>query len=370
MAPTIAVLGIRGIPANYGGLETCADEVTRYWASRGLDVLVYCRKQRYPTRPDNVDGVRLKYISSLEFKSLDTLSHTLFSIVDLLINERGIEVVHLYNLGNGILLPILKLFRKRVVVSGDGLEWKREKWGRLARFMHKLGERIAVSMADVLVVDNEIIRQYFVERYGVKPELIAYGAKLTQPDVERSAEVLKKFGLQAKRYFFFVGRLVPEKGVLELVKAYEQLDTEMPLVIVGDDNKKSAYKAQLLAHQSDRVRFLGYMYGAEKDQLLANALIYVSASGLEGTSPALLEAMGARVCALVNGIAENRSSVGDAAVLFDENDYHQLRLKWQQLIDQPELVAQMSQRGYEHVMTHYRWESIADDYLSVFEKCK
>lgn len=359
-------MGIRGLPASYGGLETCAEEVTRFWAGRGYDVLVYCRKSHYESRPEQLGAVRLKYTSSIPSKSLDTLSHTFFSIIDLLVNERDVKFVHLYNTGNAILLPILKLFGKRIVVSGDGLEWKREKWGVVARLVHKIGERMAVMFSDAIAVDNEAVREYYIKNYSTEVSLIAYGAKLMTRDPERSAEVLEKFGLVEKQYFLFVGRLVPEKGVHELIRAYRKLDTDLPLVIVGDDVNKTPYRNGLFKQQADDVRFLGFVYGAEYEQLLVNALIYVSASSLEGTSPSLLAAMGARVCTLVNGIQENRASVGDAALMFAENNFEELGLKWQSLIDGPPLLADLAQRGYEHVVKNYGWDAIAERYLALF----
>ena len=126
---SIAVIGIRGLPANYGGLETCAEEVTRRWVVAGHEVRVYCRKNRYRERPTEVNGVQLAYTGSINFKSLDTITHTFFSIVHLLFSGRQFRYVHLYNTGNSLFLPLLTLFGKRVILSSDGIEWRREKWG-------------------------------------------------------------------------------------------------------------------------------------------------------------------------------------------------------------------------------------------------
>jgi len=174
---SIAVIGIRGLPANYGGLETCADEVTRRWVAQGHDVLVYCRKNRYDVRPGQIDGVKLCYTSSINTTSADTISHTFFSIIHLLLFRQQYQNVHLYNTGNAIFLPILKLFRKNVVLSGDGIEWKREKWGAIAKFVHRVGERFAVRFADTIIVDNEKVGDYYQTHHNVSTELIAYGAK-------------------------------------------------------------------------------------------------------------------------------------------------------------------------------------------------
>lgn len=330
-------------------------------------MLVYCRKHHYQDQVPDLSGVRLKYMPSIRSKSLDTLSHTFISIVNLLITERHIKYVHLYNTGNAIFLPILKLFGKKVILSGDGIEWKREKWGVLAKFMHIIGEKLAVSMADRIIVDNEEVGNYYEQKYGANTDLIAYGAKTIEHRPQLAKRLLEEHHLKPGEYFLFVGRLVPEKGVHHLIKAYKQLNTEFPLVIIGDDVNKTAYRNELLQQQSETIRFLGFIYDEEYEQLLNNCLLYVSASQMEGTSPSLLAAMGAKVCALVNGIEENLATIEGAAFTFEKNDVEDLRKTWQRLIDEPMLIQDMAERGYKLVLVKYRWDAIASQYLSVFD---
>lgn len=364
----IAVLGIRGLPANYGGFETCAEHTTLHWTKQDHEVLVYCRKGRYDSRAKNHGKVRLKYISQLSTKSLETLSHSFLSVLDLCFIERGYKIVHLYNSGNALFLPILRLFGKKVTISVDGIEWKRDKWGKIAKTIYKIGEWFTVKFAHEVIVDNKEIEDYYLKKYNKATTLIAYGSKVVQQNPEISVEVLKSNQLQAKNYFIFVGRLVPEKGTHHLIKAYKSLKTELPLVVIGDDHSDSEYKKELFAHDSDTVRMLGFKYGDEYEQLLANAKIYISASMLEGTSPSLLAAMGAKVCCLVNGIPENKSTVEESAYTFEENDYENLATVWQDLIDHPEKVSQMGEKGYDHVLKNYTWEKISAQYIDTFSR--
>lgn len=364
----IAVIGIRGLPANYGGLETCAEEVTRRWVARGHEVRVYCRRNRYPDRRPEIDGVDLVYTPSVGSKSLDTVTHTFFSILHLLVTGRRFRVVHLYNTGNSIFLPLLKLFGKKVILSGDGVEWRREKWGRFAKAVHKLGEQMAVRFADCIVVDNQEVGNYYRDRHGIETTEIAYGANEIAVDEARSAELLKQHGLEAGRYFLFVGRIVPEKGVHNLIDAYRGLETDYPLVIIGDDNSGSEYRDRLFQQASDDIRFLGFVYSTDYEQLLVNAYMYLSASELEGTSPSLVSAMGAGVCSLVNGIDENIATVKGCATTYARNDNEDLRRLWQALIDDPDRVAELRRKGRECVEQYYRWDAIADQYLAVVSR--
>ncbi len=363
----IAVIGIRGLPANYGGLETCAEEVTRRWVADGHDVLVYCRSNRYTEQPASIDGVRLAYTPSVNSKSLDTITHTLFSILHLIFTGRRYRYVHLYNTGNSIFMPLLKLAGKKVILSGDGIEWRREKWGALAKQVHKLGEKFAVRFADRIIVDNREVERYYTDNFGIPTALIAYGANDIEPDAALTAELMRKHGLEPGRYFLFVGRLAPEKGVHNLIAAYKRLNTDFPLVIIGDDPAGGDYRDSLFAEASDTIRFLGFVYDTDYEQLLVNAYMYVSASALEGTSPSLVSAMGAGVCSLVNGIDENIATVHGAAFTYDRDDTAALVALWQELIDDPAKVRDMAQAGRRCVEQHYRWDAIARQYLDVMD---
>jgi glycosyltransferase involved in cell wall biosynthesis len=366
----IAVIGIRGLPANYGGLETCAEELTRRWVAAGHDVRVYCRSNRYGEQPAVLGGVQLVYTPSLNTKSLDTLSHTFWSILHLIFTGSRFRYVHLYNTGNSIFLPLLKLFGKKVILSGDGIEWRREKWGVLAKLVHRVGEKFAVWMADRIVVDNLEVERYYTEKYGVETSLIAYGANDIEVDTAYSAALLKQHNLRPGEYFLFVGRLAPEKGVHNLVTAYEALRTEYPLVIIGDDPAGGDYRDQLFARETKNIRFLGFVYDKDYEQLLANAYMYVSASELEGTSPSLVSAMGAGICSLVNGIDENIATVHGAAYTYKRDDTMALVELWQRLIDTPADVATMGAAGRRCVEQYYRWDAIAEQYLDVFEQVR
>jgi glycosyltransferase involved in cell wall biosynthesis len=365
---SIAVIGIRGLPANYGGLETCAEEVTHRWVRQGNDVRVYCRKSRYSEQPAEIDGVKLVYTWSVNTKSLDTISHTFFSIVHLLFTGSRYKYVHLYNTGNAIFIPLLKLFGKKVVLSGDGVEWRREKWGALAKGVHKTGERIAVRWADKIVVDNAEVGHYYTNKYQVETAEIAYGANDLQADSARTQELLQQYELTANQYFLFVGRLAPEKGVHNLIAAYRQLNTSWPLVIIGDDANGGEYRDSLFAQAADDIRFLGFVYNSDYEQLLLHAYLYISASELEGTSPSLVSAMGAGVCALVNGIEENIATTKGAACLYQKNSQQDMVHSWQQLIDEPGRAAEFATKGRACVEQHYRWDTIASKYLAVMSE--
>ncbi|WP_431133102.1 DUF1972 domain-containing protein [Psychroserpens mesophilus] len=362
----IAVIGIRGLPANYGGFETCAEHTTKYWAENGHDVLVYCRKSHYKTHLDQVNGVKLKYINSINIKGVDTLTHAFFSILNLIFFESDYKHVHLYNSGNGIFIPLLKLFNKKVIISVDGIEWKREKWGLIAKTIHKVGARMAVKFSDKVITDNKEVHDFYKSQFGKGSSIIKYGAKFIEKS-NINDDYLKKYNLKPKEYYIFIGRFVQEKGLHHLIAAYQKLNTKKRLVIIGDDTANTHYRNEIFkkGEKDSNIIMPGFLYNDEYEALLSNAYLYVSASELEGTSPSLLAAMGAKVCALVNGIEENLETIQSAAIAFDKLNYEDLLNKWQYCEDHSQFVDDMAMKGYQHVQSNYRWETISQEYIQI-----
>jgi len=351
----IAIVGTRGVPANYGGFETCVDEVSRRLVQMGGDVTVYCRKSNVGSSGGSYEGVKLRRLPSIRKKNLDTITHTFLSIIDAL--PRGFDLFHIYGLGNSIFAPLLRLFRKEVVVSVDGLEWKRKKWGRFARAWFRLSEFVAVKFATVIVADSMVIHAYYRERFGRDSVFIPYGAYTTRRE---SRDYLKTVGLEGNDYILFVGRLIPEKGVNYLIEAYRGVRTEKALVIVGDDPYNREYVRKLKDMADERVRFLGYVYDESYVELCSHAYLYVQPSELEGTSPALLAGMGFGNCVVVNGIPENLETIGDAGVSYPINDVEALTEILQHLIEHPDEVEAYKKKAVERITNRYNWDRIAE----------
>ena len=357
----IAIAGIRGIPANYGGFETCAEQTALRFA-RHHEVYVYCRKHNCAYESDDFGGVKLVKLDSINKKGIDTLSHTFRCVLDLLF-RRDIEIVHLYNAANAIFIPLLRASGKKVVVSVDGIEWKRQKWGKFAKAFYKLSEYICVKTADSIICDSRIVQQYYCQKFNCPTEFIPYGAEIDN-DIDSAS--LSKFGLQPRQYLLFIGRLVPEKGVHNLIAAYNRLTPQMPLIIIGDAPEQPEYVKSLKKSANENIRFLGFVYGNDYQVLNRFPYLYVTASMLEGTSPALVAAMGAGNCVLVNGIPENLETIGQAGFASKENDIVDFTAKLKNLLDELRMVEKYRDLAAEHVRASYNWDIIAAKYLELF----
>src|SRR5262249_17650530 len=259
-AVRIAILGIKGIPATYGGIERYTEEVAVRLAERGHDVTVYCRSYYTPREiaRKRYCGVRLVRLPTLHHRVTDTLSHT--GLATLHVMRSRYDVVIYHSLGNAFFTAAPRLVGTPSLLILHGQEWRQDKWRGTGERFFRASESVAARFSSRVAVIANWLREDLERRHGWSPELVSTGVAMANPI---PAETLDEFGLTRDNYLLFVGRLVPEKEVHTLIRAYEQLHTELPLVIVGDTQHLPDYSAQLRAMAGPNVRFLGFRYGEE-----------------------------------------------------------------------------------------------------------
>ena len=364
----VAQSGIRGVPANFGGSETAVQEIGRRLAAEGVGVVVYCRRHRY-AGDDGRDylGMSRVLLPSVPTFHLDTISHSLLASLDLLVRNRA-DVVHFHGMGNALCLPLFFLSRKKTVITVDGPDWERPKWGPIAKRVLKLSARMAVRWADHLIIDNHPSIEYFAREFGYRDgTYIPYGA---DRDAPTSTEYVRSLGLEPRGYVLFVGALVPDKGPDLLLEAYRRVHGEMPLVVVGDSPFAAEYRRALhdAAARDKRVRMLGYVYDGRYRELLAHAYAYVHPLRADGTSPALLQAMGYGSCIVINSLPEALSAVGDGALPYAHNDAAALAQKLRDVIEDPALAEDLRRRARERAEREYDWDNVAAQHREVYER--
>lgn len=360
----IALLGTRGIPANYGGFETFAEELAVRLATRGHEVTVYCRSSHYEEQMTSYRGVRLVQLPSIHTKHLDSISHSFLSTLHLV--WTGADVAIYCSSGNSTFTWLARLFGIKVLLNTDGLEWERAKWNRAARMYFKFAEWLAAMFSNVLIADSRVIKEYYKRKFGRDTTYVAYGADVVERGFGR--ELLERLGVKPERYFLFVSRLEPENNAHLVVKAFEGVKTDMDLLIVGSAPFADDYIRELKSTSDPRIKFPGGLYGDVYKALQANAYAYVNAMEVGGTHPAILEAMGAGNCVLVSDIAYNVEAVAHAGVSFRNRDVEDLREKLQWLADHPAEVRELGRKAVERVKAEYDWDRIADDYERIFEQ--
>lgn len=349
--------GIRGIPANFGGSETAVEEIGKRLVNEDYEITVYCRRHNSTTDAPSYLGMRRVLLPSFGGFNFDTITHSFFASLDLLFRNRA-DVIHFHGVGNALVLPLFWFSRKRVILTIDGPDWERPKWGPVARRMLKLSATIASRWGDALIIDNHPSIAYFREHFGVDGIYIAYGADRDPP---QATDYIESLGLKPREYLLFVGALVPDKGPDVLVDAFSRIDADIPLVIVGDSPFADEYRRDLhaAAARDDRVRMLGYVYGSQYRELLAHTYAYMHPLRSDGTSPALLQAMGYGTCIVINSNTEALSAVGDAAIPYANNDPADLARKLEQVLATPELAAEYRERALRRAEQEYDWDQVA-----------
>lgn len=342
----IAILGTRGIPANYGGFETFAEQLSTRLVTRGHAVTVYGRKHYASGSTRTHQGVNLVVLPTIRHKYFDTVIHTFLSVLHALFFRY--DVILICNAANSIFAVLPRLLGTPTLVNVDGLERKRKKWNWLGRQYYFVSEWLSTFLPTAIVTDAQVIQDYYATRYRKHSSMIAYGA-----DVERRAapETLQKFELEANRYILYVSRLEPENNAHLVIEAYEQVKTDLPLVIVGGAPYAEEYIAQLKSTKDPRVKFLGFVFGEDYRALQQNAYCYVHATEVGGTHPALIEAMGAGNCALVLNTPENLEVMGDAGISYDSVE--DLAAQMRRVLAHPALIHEYRARAMSRVRARY-----------------
>jgi len=354
----VAMVGTRGVPARYGGFETCVEEVGRRLVEAGHEVVVYCRPpegEKAQDQPDEYLGMQLVHLPAVRHRVLETLSHTAVSLFHRSIADVDCAIV--FNAGNAPLIPLLRAHGIPVATHVDGLEWRRSKWSKIGRSYYRAVESLAVRWSDALIADAVGIADYYRTEFAAPTELIAYGAPvITDPGSDRVTEL----GLDPKGYHLVVARFEPENHVLEIVRGYVASEAKLPLVVVGSSPYGLEYTAEIEAAANENVRLLGAVWDqAELDQLYANALSYAHGHSVGGTNPSLLRAAGAGAYVIAYDCIFNRE------VLNGDGDYFRTPEELGALLVASELEPQQAvELGSfaREAIRRYDWDDVARRY--------
>ncbi len=349
----IAILGTRGIPANYGGFETFAEELSLRLVERGHEVTVYCREKHPFTE---FHGVRLQYLPTIHHKYFDTLAHTFISILWVILHP--VDVVLCCNAGNALFTFLPRLFGMPVALNVDGLERKRRKWNWLAKAWFHGSEYLSTILPTCFVTDAEAIRRYYKEQYGKDSLFIAYGADVSRAETRAVPDSL---GLEPYRYFLYVSRLEPENRALEVRTAFEQVETDMKLALIGDAPYAHDYIQRVHDTKDPRVVMPGAIYGTGYKELGSWCFAYIHATEVGGTHPALIEAMGRGDLVLYYETTENSEVCGDAGLPYADEQGLVARIREVLAMSEAEREV-YRERARERVRQRYDWESVTTKY--------
>ena len=359
----IALIGTRGVPASYGGFETCVEEMGRRLVEREHLVTVYCRKNYYSERQSEYLGMNLVYLPSLKRKTLDTLSHTFLSLGHALFQD--FDVLMFFNAANSPVLFLPRLFRKNIAINTDGLEWKRGKWGLWGQRYYKLSEWLSTKLANRIVADSKGIQDYYREKYGVDSSYIAYGAPVVS---STNPGLLSNFGVRPQEYFLQVTRFEPENNPLLTIKAFKAANTGKKLVLVGDVPYESEYSRLIKMEAQEDVILTGFLYDKEQlNELWINCFAYVHGNEVGGTNPALLQTMGAGCFTIAVDVSFSRDVLADCGIYYDKTvESLSSQINW--ACQNENKLGAFKARAVERIKIHYTWDKVTDGYELLFKQ--
>ena len=357
----IAVIGLRGIPDVQGGIETHCQKLYPLIAAKGHEIYLF-RRRRYvrPTSAlDSWQGVNLIDLPAPHNKYAENIFHTFLGI--LRARRLHPDILHIHGIGPAILTPLAKRLGMKVVVTHHGRDYNRSKWGRIAKWFLRSGEKKGLDRADAMIcVAEEFYRSLPEGEQKNKVSWLPNGYDIFGE--EAGDEVLHRFGLKKGGYILSVGRLVKEKGFDDLIAAYRKssLPKDHKLVIVGDSDMDSPYSRELKKEADENVVFTGRLPHTDLASLYDNAALFVLPSYHEGMPIVLLEAMYHRLPMIVSDIKENRFPEIPADYFFQTGNVDELSHK---MSTHPDLG-----KKTEYDLGNYLWPTIAERTEEIYKK--
>ncbi len=361
----IALIGIRGIPVVYSGYETFSEVLSTELVKKNYAVTVYCRAPYVNPKKKSYRGVELITLPTIPSKNFDTIFHSFISTVHACF--QNYDTILYLSVGNSIFSFLPRIFGKRTIVNVDGMDWKRKKWGRFAKWFLNYSEYLATILPNAIVTDSFFIRDYYLSKYKKKSHYIPYGGFLGHQ--KNGTKLLKKCGLQKGKYFIWNGRLVPDNHIEELILAFKQVKTDFKCVILGDDLYKSAYRDKLhvLSSEDGRIIFPGFVPHNTAEILVKNAFAYVETKRSGGTHPSLVEAMSVGSLIICDNLQANIDVLGNDTIYYSlKGGSVDLTKKIIQLTMSSSSDIKMMKRNIKkRYMKYYRWQNIIDSYTRI-----
>jgi len=377
-----ALVGSRGIPAKYGGNETFVEEISKRLVKKGFDVYVSCESSRF--FEDEYNGIKRIHSRSIQGKNLTIpFINDVISTLHLLLKRKNIDVVY-YVAPDGVIASIIaKMFKKKVVLNPDGIEWKRmQKRSKFAPFHLKilynvvfallyLTEYLSAKLPDVVVADSLGIKEHLEKRYKAKNVVyIPYGARKLLDfgtSKRKELEILNSYGLSTRGYYLTVARIVAENNIHLEIEGFKRANTNKRLVIVGNFNEKDVYTKHLfkLRGNDNNIIFLKPIYDREVLGVLRkNCFAYIHAYEVGGTNPSLLEQMLFKRPILAYDVPFNKEVLEEGGVYF--KDAEDLSNKME-MLERGELDLRLIRKiQIKRVVRQYNWERVAKEYERVF----
>jgi len=366
------MIGQKGIPATFGGIEYHVQELSRALTALGHDVRVYTRSWYSPPGSVGPPGVRTIRVPTIHTKHLDAAVHSALCAAHAAVGDA--DVLHFHALGPNLFAPIPRILGKKIVTTIHRLDWAAEKWGGPARQVLKVGEILSARIPHAGIVVSKDLRDFFFRKYGRMMTFIPQGAFI--PVLRPAKLIREKYGLCGKDYILFMGRLSPEKRVDWILRAMNSLRARegglkgVRLVIAGGTSATDSYVDGLkrIAASHPDIVFTGNVMGAEKEELLTNALLFVLPSSLEGLPIVLMEARNYGLGCLASDIPPHREVIRNEedGLLFRAESFPDLAEKLAGLLQDRPRIEQLGSRASKRMLENPSWRDVAARTVEIY----
>lgn len=360
----VAMIGHKDFPSRSGGVEVVVYELATRLSREGHQVAVYNRGREKGHNAYIKEGVQVYRTATVKNQSLNALLYSITATMAAL--RRQYDLIHYHALGPSVMLLAAHLLGRKTVATVHGLDWQRAKWNRLGSAYLKLGERIIARYADAVIVLSRGVAAYFQETYGRTPVMIENG--IVPVEYASCSRLTREFGLHHRGFILFLARIVPEKGLHDLVAAFADCRTEKKLVIAGElPDTEYGRQIQAMAAKDRRIVFTGFAQGEILRALYHHCSLYVLPSYVEGMALTLLEAMSAGARCLTSDIPENADVLGGFGSTFPAGDVTALKNRLQESLDAGTENLQ-AQAQMEYIQKKYDYTAVVEKTLGVYEE--
>ncbi len=360
-SPHVAVVGFRGVPATWGGIEHQCQEIYSRLASMGFRVTIYARSYYTPPHIRHYRGMRVVRLPTIAGKHTDAALHTFLALCHAI--KEPYDIIHIYGQGPCLFSWIPRLFKPktRVFFTCTGLDWQRKKWGPWGAFFIHLGEVFSAYVPHYRIGVSLALKKYYEAKYNVFMYHIPNGVSTASIRPPRN---IFSFGLVPRRYFLWVGRIVPEKRVEDVLYAFMRVPSDFSLAIVGDSpDQEYVQRVKAIAQADRRIRFLGYQFRENLEEIYSHAYAFMTASELEGLPLTLLEAISYGLPCLASDIPPHHEILGPLTnFVFPVGDVGRLKAHIESLLGlEDRQWRHMAEQFQKRAESCFSWDAVAEE---------
>lgn len=316
MKKQVYIIGTVGVPACYGGFESLVENVLDY-TPNDVEYTVFCTSKKYDNKLETYKNAKLIYLDR-DANGKDSILYDYDSMKIAIRNKADIMLI--LGVSGCIFLPFIRRkFKGKIITNIDGLEWKRDKWNFIAKWLLHYSEKQAVKYSDIVIGDNKGITDYVKEAYNKDAILIAYGGDHVSKEVDDS--LYEKYPFCKKPYSVTVCRIEPENNIHRILEAFSKMPEEQ-LVMVGNW-KNGDYGIALKEKYSafSNIHLLDPIYESHTiNWIRSNASIYIHGHSAGGTNPSLVEAMNFGLPILAFDCVYNRATTENDCLYWKESN--------------------------------------------------